>query len=625
MKLRSKVVAIALSATMAFSCAAMAACGDANSSNVDPEIYAVYTAYTESGGTLSYDEWYAQLLESAKGLKGDKGDQGDKGDKGDKGDTGEQGPQGEKGEKGDTGEQGPQGEKGETGETGAQGPQGEKGETGETGAQGPQGEKGEAGSSFLHGHGVPNEETNGKVGDLYLDVDTWNVYEMTEDGWSVQPLGNIKGEKGDEGGMLVDVTNETYGSFWLRCHDYKTMPIGAFHAITPVLREEPKLFAGYREAGLNMMIGFAEGVSMKTLDLCAENGLGYLISPVNCNHNYDKPSLQSAVSQVMYHQAFCGVAVSDEPGYLEFSQVKESQDFLDGLMPETVKGALWWTNVYPNHANVGQLYGTTELPPEMNGVYTYEQHINDYMEICKPQVLSFDNYAFRVGKKKRGKVRADYFENVSIIRNAALKANIPFWHFVLDCSFGDNVFVPNEGELQWALNTGLSFGAKGIQYFTGVQVDEYAASGWGGAIFDTAGNPTEMFDIVKRANQQIAAVDEVLMCSKSMGVMIIGDMPIRQTDDQPAEIPERDILQHYGEITTATGKHALIGCFNYNGKTAYYITNNTILEGENDTVTLNFGDTVSGYTVQKAAKEYFVSPSLQLTLDVGEGVLVVID
>ena len=58
------------------------------------------------------------------------------------------------------------------------------------------------------------------------------------------------------------------------------------------------------------------------------------------------------------------------------------------------------------------------------------------MEICKPKVLSFDNYGFHVGVANRGKIRADYFDNVSIIRNAALKANVPFWHFVQDCRFG---------------------------------------------------------------------------------------------------------------------------------------------------------------------------------------------
>ena len=105
-KLKSKLLALMLSATMVVgSVVGMSACDNGSTNetdkpNVDAQIYAVYTAYQENGGTLSYDEWYADLLASAKGEKGDKGD---------KGDTGPQGPQGPQGDKGDTGATGPAG------------------------------------------------------------------------------------------------------------------------------------------------------------------------------------------------------------------------------------------------------------------------------------------------------------------------------------------------------------------------------------------------------------------------------------------------------------------------------------------------------------------------------------
>ena len=78
MKTGENLIAIALSAALTFGCAAMAACqtGANNNSGIDPDIFDVYTAYAEEGGTLSYSEWYAQLLESVKGEKGDKGDAG---------------------------------------------------------------------------------------------------------------------------------------------------------------------------------------------------------------------------------------------------------------------------------------------------------------------------------------------------------------------------------------------------------------------------------------------------------------------------------------------------------------------------------------------------------------------
>ncbi len=173
--LKNKLLAFTLGAALVVgSAVGMTACGGDDGADVDPEIYAVYTAYAAEGGKLSYEEWYNQLLENAKGAKGEKGD------KGDKGDTGAQGP---------AGPQGPQGDKGDTGATGPAGSNGTNGTNGTNGADG---------SSFLHGEGAPDSSL-GKSGDLYLDTLTWDVYEKTEEGWGEEPIGNIKGAQGEKG------------------------------------------------------------------------------------------------------------------------------------------------------------------------------------------------------------------------------------------------------------------------------------------------------------------------------------------------------------------------------------------------------------------------------------------
>ena len=124
------------------------------------------------------------------------------------------GATGDKGDKGDTGAQGPQGEKGATG---AQGPQGEKGETGATGPQGAKGDTGAAGtpgSKWYNGTGVTGTSTTGtvfsgsgvssaRVGDMYLNTSTGDVYECTTAGaastakWAYK--GSIKGATGSQG------------------------------------------------------------------------------------------------------------------------------------------------------------------------------------------------------------------------------------------------------------------------------------------------------------------------------------------------------------------------------------------------------------------------------------------
>ena len=128
-----------IASVLVFAFVALVACGKGeDKSYKDSEIYQVYLAYAENGGTLSYDEWYASI-------KGEKGDPGEKGDKGDKGDTGA---------KGDKGDQGIQGDKGDDGltptiEINADGYWVINGEATTVKAQGEQGIQGDKGDNGL--------------------------------------------------------------------------------------------------------------------------------------------------------------------------------------------------------------------------------------------------------------------------------------------------------------------------------------------------------------------------------------------------------------------------------------------------------------------------------------------
>ncbi len=79
---------------------------------------------------------------------------------------------------------------------GEQGPQGERGSDGTNGLNGSDGKDGADGSKILTGNGEP-ASSSGVTGDLYIDVDTGDMYSKGESGWV--KTGNIKGEKGDKG------------------------------------------------------------------------------------------------------------------------------------------------------------------------------------------------------------------------------------------------------------------------------------------------------------------------------------------------------------------------------------------------------------------------------------------
>lgn len=77
---------------------------------------------------------------------------------------------------GPTGPTGPQGATGPTGPTGPTGSAGPQGPQGPTGATGPQGVRG---ATWYTGHGAPGTITGSQAGDMYLDVDSGNVYTLS--------------------------------------------------------------------------------------------------------------------------------------------------------------------------------------------------------------------------------------------------------------------------------------------------------------------------------------------------------------------------------------------------------------------------------------------------------------
>lgn len=423
-----------------------------------------------------------------------------------------------------------------------------------------------------------------------------------------------------------EVTFETYGSYWMRQHDYKTMPVGAYNSCPPQLSDytysyitNESTFEAYSEAGVNTMMGLREYAASEevsqALDWCSEYGLAYLL-PLSGAESFVSDSIaKSTLSRVKYHEAFAGIMQSDEPGRTLFEKISVSADILDSIMPEDTTNVLWHVNLFPTYANEMQLYyrqyTDSSVPPE--GGYTYSQYIADYMEICDPQVLSYDYYPC-VGDT----LRDGYFENMSIIRKAAQDANIPFWVFVQTCSFGGGTRVPDEADILWQVNTALSYGAKGIQYFTGV-LPSNGAETFDGAMFDRDGNRTAVYDYVKKANMQLAAADEVLMCSKSVGLIFAGVSPW----GEDSKIPQADLITEYGQLSGVQGGHILTGCFDYKGTQAYYVTNNSITEG--DTAVLTFAEDVAGYFVQGGTKSEFEGKTLSVTLQPGEGVLVVVN
>ncbi len=413
-----------------------------------------------------------------------------------------------------------------------------------------------------------------------------------------------------------DVTYDTYQSFWLNQFDYTVMPIAGYNSC-PIKIDGvySKSFTTkehllvLKECGLNTayalyeILPSANSDVIDALNACDELGLAYVARMSGDFNQSNKLMITSSLSEITQYESFAGILVSDEPGYRMFKQLNKTIEAYKSVIP----GFYYHTNIFPSYASERQCYRSgsdqTELPSEG---YSYEQYVDDFLEIVNPQVLSYDSYPF----KSNSSISNEYYNNLALIRNKAMNKGIPFWIFIQAYGAGDRR-VPNEEDILWQVNTGLSFGCKGIQYFCYTQPDET----FEGCLVDTDGNKTDLWYYAQRANKQIAYVDEVLMCSLSKGLIFTGI--------HPSNISGIDSIDSYGALTNVSALHTVTGCFDYDNKDAYYITNDSVTEDDN--ITLTFNAQVKGYYVIDAVKYEFDTNKLDIELTKGNGCLVVIE
>lgn len=419
------------------------------------------------------------------------------------------------------------------------------------------------------------------------------------------------------------VDYSTFQSFWMKQSDYQTMPICAFNAFPSAegaytkdmyTEEYVKRLA---EAGFN--VGYAREsannpayreIVAETLANCAKYDISYIAYVAGSDGYTDANILETAVYRSLIEdkpEALGGIIIRDEPSAALFPSVAKSVDtFREVFSSGRYKGLLYQINLFPDYATGEQLSGSAEKP------YSYEEYVTEYLETVTPQVLSYDYYPC-TGESPD--MSEGYFGNMSLIREKAAEAGIPFWVYIQSCTWGGRERKPNQADNDWQVNTALAYGAKGLQYFA------YVTPGLGGedkfadGCISRDGERTDTYYYVRETNKQVAAVDEVLMCSLSRGVMVSGTTP--------CPIPNKDVLDSYGSVKSVSGGHVLLGCFCYLGKDAYYAVNNSV--EESDEISLTFEGKHSGYIVSDGERtEFSDREKLVLSLNAGKGALIVL-
>lgn len=364
--------------------------------------------------------------------------------------------------------------------------------------------------------------------------------------------------------------------------------------------------------------------ALKMLELGEKYGLGVQV--------YDKrlvgkegaelslETVDAYVNEYANYPSYIGNYLIDEP-----AQTQYMVNTLEGIYIEDCG------SIFEKMNELG-FYGYGNLLPLIEGKEDkYQAYIDEWLETCNPPYLLYDMYPFD-DKDDGMKNIPRYFDNMTAIRASAEKANIPFWTFIQVGSqyndaaarFDTNGYYPDKGQFMWNVNVSLAFGAKGIYYFSLLQPYYFAFAQsepfdfQRNGLIGAWGNKTRWYYYAQDLNKQIAAADEVLMNSVNKGMIATGTYAKQHLKDNPYLLDG----ESWRELAGVSGD-ALIGCFNYQGKTALYVVNYDMEYAQK--IQLKLQDTYSVTVIQDAEEKQMTTGNLELTMHAGGGALVVFE
>jgi hypothetical protein len=200
-------------------------------------------------------------------------------------------------------------------------------------------------------------------------------------------------------------------------------------------------------------------------------------------------------------KAVYSVYIKDEPSASLFPRL--------GLWSEAIRkqGFLPYINLFPNYASDKQL-----------GANGYEAYLDEFVRICQPQYVSYDNYSLYDNETFD---ESRFYSNMETTRKKSQQYNIPFWNVILGNTHF-NYADPSPATLGVQVYSTMAYGGKGIGYFT-----HYAPAlgNYRLAPIDQFGNRTKTWEIIRDINLQIHALAPVYCTLKNVNVFHVGNVP----------------------------------------------------------------------------------------------------
>ena len=301
-----------------------------------------------------------------------------------------------------------------------------------------------------------------------------------------------------------------------------------------------------KDAGFTLMLAeFDTKTNQLVLEAAAERDLKVMVSDHRihkalCEPDNMREHLAAVAADYAGYPALFGYHIVDEPGASAFPLLASIRETFAELDPAHEA----YINLFPNYASPAQL-----------GNATYEEHLQQFTETVKPEIISYDHYHFLKGAKKEniavdareqsiydstfGGVsefenvdRAGFFTNIEQVRTESLRTGIPFMVIILVVEHGPYRNL-TDGELRWEVWQSLAYGSARLSYFTywtpganNTEGDDFWH--WQNGMISQTGETLPHYYMIADINRELQAVGSILAEQISLGVYHLGEMPNEQ-------------------------------------------------------------------------------------------------
>lgn len=275
------------------------------------------------------------------------------------------------------------------------------------------------------------------------------------------------------------------------------------------------------------------------------------------------------ISEYSGADCYLGSFFYDEPRAERFDKLKEAVEIYAEVSPQ---GTFPYINLLPADGE-GAL--------DENGQCSYGEYLRTFIERVKLPYISFDCYPLHTGLDQKPRLNDTYFFTLNAVATLALEHNIPFWHFVQAGGQWGAASVarenyPSEAELKWNVNTGLAFGAKGIEYFPVMQPKEFYEPGQSVYVNGLIGfnkRANKWYYYAKSINRYIQKRADFFLQATLKTVLFSGSSPI--------QVDKTGVVSRYNcyeNITLFESNHGIVGVFLCDEKKFLMCVNNSFNE-----------------------------------------------